>query len=99
MKYVSLSIAWVLRALIVAYRYGLSPVLGTNCRYEPSCSAFAQDAITAHGPFIGSWLAFKRILRCQPWGGAGYDPVPAPRDFDHQHGATAFAKTAKQPRG
>ena len=69
-------LARLLRALIWVYKLGLSPVLGNNCRFEPSCSSYALDAIATHGALKGSWLAMLRILRCNPWGGAGYDPVP-----------------------
>ncbi len=62
--------------LIRLYQYMLSPVLGANCRYGPTCSAYAYDAVRIHGPIRGGWLAFKRISRCHPWGGAGFDPVP-----------------------
>lgn len=99
MRYFSTSISWLLRALIIAYRYGLSPVLGANCRYEPGCSAYAQEAIGVHGPLWGSWLAIKRIMRCNPWGGAGYDPVPAARACDHNHGSVRTPILAKHPKG
>jgi len=79
MSYLSTALSLVLQALIIAYRYLLSPVLGANCRYAPSCAAYAQEAIATHGPLHGSWLALRRIVRCHPWGGAGYDPVPTPR--------------------
>jgi putative membrane protein insertion efficiency factor len=59
------------------YRAILSPVLGLNCRFEPSCSRYAQQAIESHGVRSGGWMALKRLLRCHPWGGAGgFDPVP-----------------------
>ncbi|NKB48839.1 MAG: membrane protein insertion efficiency factor YidD [Alphaproteobacteria bacterium] len=99
MKYFNLMMSAVLRALITAYRYVLSPVLGTNCRYEPGCSAYAQEAIHLHGPWRGSWLAAKRIMRCQPWGGAGYDPVPAARPCNHDHSSAATPTLAKHPEG
>ena len=68
----------VLRGLIRVYQLGLSPFFAGSCRYVPSCSHYAADAIGVHGALRGSWLSVRRILRCQPWGGAGYDPVPAP---------------------
>ena len=70
----------VLRGPIIAYRYVLSPVMPPSCRFHPSCSAYALEALAAHGPFKGSWLALRRLARCHPitWlgGGSGYDPVP-----------------------
>ena len=62
---------------IQLYRMVLSPVLGTNCRFSPSCSAYAIEAIRLHGGFKGGYLAAKRIARCHPFGGGGHDPVPA----------------------
>jgi putative membrane protein insertion efficiency factor len=61
---------------IRAYRFLLSPMLGSNCRYHPSCSAYALEAIERHGAARGGWLSVKRICRCHPWGAHGYDPVP-----------------------
>lgn len=58
------------------YRRFISPLFPPVCRYTPSCSMYAIQAITKHGPIKGLWLAVKRILRCNPWGGSGYDPVP-----------------------
>lgn len=58
------------------YRLFISPFLGHNCRYLPTCSEYAQEALEKHGAFRGSILAAKRLLRCHPWGGSGYDPVP-----------------------
>jgi putative membrane protein insertion efficiency factor len=62
--------------LIRIYQLTISPLLGANCRYVPSCSQYTIDALKAYGPLKGSWLAFKRIISCHPWGGSGYDPVP-----------------------
>ena len=61
---------------IRAYQYALSPLMGANCRFYPTCSAYAEQAIQKHGAFHGGYLATRRILRCHPWGGHGYDPVP-----------------------
>ena len=66
----------LLQIPIHLYRWLLSPFLGVNCRYHPTCSAYALEAIERHGAWRGSWLAMKRIGRCHPWGGAGHDPVP-----------------------
>jgi len=68
--------AWPLLALVWLYRMVISPWLGNNCRYQPSCSEYAMQALREHGAFRGTWLAAKRIGRCHPWGGSGYDPVP-----------------------
>ncbi|MGE0484252.1 MAG: membrane protein insertion efficiency factor YidD [Gammaproteobacteria bacterium] len=67
-------------ALIQVYRVLVSPLLGPRCRYLPSCSAYALEALETHGVLRGGWLALRRVLRCHPWGGSGYDPVPGPRD-------------------
>jgi putative membrane protein insertion efficiency factor len=73
-------LAWPLRGLIYLYRLAISPWLGNNCRYAPSCSQYALDALRVHGAFRGSWLAIKRIARCHPWCGSGYDPVPGKQE-------------------
>jgi len=62
--------------LIRVYQYTLSPYLGRSCRYTPTCSVYSVEAINKYGPFKGGWMALKRILSCNPWGGSGYDPVP-----------------------
>ncbi|HZD53609.1 MAG TPA: membrane protein insertion efficiency factor YidD [Woeseiaceae bacterium] len=72
----SRALALPLLALVWLYRRAISPFLGVNCRYQPSCSEYAAEALEAHGAVKGGWLALKRIGRCHPWGGAGYDPVP-----------------------
>lgn len=71
--------ARVLRGVVHAYRWTLAPVLGCNCRFHPSCSAYALEALARHGAARGSLLAARRILRCNPWNPGGYDPVPPPR--------------------
>lgn len=68
--------AVALRALIRFYQYVISPLLPAHCRYWPTCSAYAGDAVRKHGAIRGGWLGLQRILRCHPWGGSGYDPVP-----------------------
>ncbi|WP_083848482.1 membrane protein insertion efficiency factor YidD [Thiorhodovibrio frisius] len=65
-----------MRALIRAYQLFLSPVIGSHCRYHPTCSEYARQALALHGPVLGLGFALWRILRCQPWGSSGFDPVP-----------------------
>ena len=62
--------------LIKFYQYVISPLKGPSCRFTPTCSAYAIEALKKHGPIKGLYLATRRILRCHPWGGSGYDPVP-----------------------
>ena len=76
---------WLLRVLVRLmqapvwfYRGAISPMLPQSCRFTPSCSAYAFEALQVHGPLRGSWLTIRRLLRCHPWGGSGYDPVPPP---------------------
>jgi len=80
-------IKWIYNALIAVivfiliipikiYQYAISPMLGASCRYTPTCSAYSIEALKKHGPIKGSYLAIKRILSCNPWGGHGHDPVP-----------------------
>ena len=66
----------VLIGVITRYRLFVSPLLGTNCRFQPSCSAYGIEAITRHGALKGGWLTVRRISKCHPWGASGYDPVP-----------------------
>ena len=74
-------VGWPLLGAIWLYRYTVSPLLGVNCRFAPSCSEYASEALREYGGIRGGWLAVKRISRCHPWGGSGYDPVP-PRTGD-----------------
>ena len=80
MKKLYNGLKWLLSKLMLAqiafYRTCISPLTPPACRYTPTCSQYAQEAIRKYGPFKGGWLALKRILRCHPWGGSGYDPVP-----------------------
>ncbi len=62
--------------LIRFYQLSISPILGQNCRYDPTCSQYSIEAIKKYGPFKGGWIGLKRILSCHPWGGHGHDPVP-----------------------
>ena len=70
----------MIRKLLIApirfYRYVISPWLGYNCRFTPSCSAYAIEALETHGALCGSWLTARRIVRCHPWCHGGHDPVP-----------------------
>jgi putative membrane protein insertion efficiency factor len=69
-------LAYIVSLPVRAYKMLLSPWLGMNCRYQPTCSSYALEALENHGAFRGGWLALRRILRCHPGGGSGYDPVP-----------------------
>lgn len=75
-NYIMKGMAWVLILPIRFYQIAISPLLGPSCRFTPTCSEYARQALIKHGPFKGLWLAIRRILRCHPWGGSGYDPVP-----------------------
>lgn len=76
----------LLQILIKAYAYAVSPFLGRNCRFEPTCSRYAQEAIGTHGALKGSWLAVKRICKCHPfYKGPGFDPVPDLENPDRPH--------------
>ncbi len=66
----------LLTAPIHFYRHYISPLTPPACRFTPTCSQYAIEAIEKHGPVRGLWLALRRLLRCHPWGGSGYDPVP-----------------------
>ncbi len=73
-------VKWVavspLIALVKFYQLGISPLIPHSCRFTPTCSQYAVEALRKHGPVKGMWLTIKRIARCHPWGGSGYDPVP-----------------------
>lgn len=62
--------------LVRFYQVGISPWTPPSCRYTPTCSSYALEALERHGALRGGWMAMRRILRCHPWGGSGYDPVP-----------------------
>lgn len=67
---------WVLVGLIKAYRLVISPLYGPVCKFHPSCSTYALEAVRVHGSIRGSWLSARRLGRCHPWSAGGYDPVP-----------------------
>jgi putative membrane protein insertion efficiency factor len=89
-----------------AYRWTISPVLGAllgptgGCRYTPTCSAYAAEAISTHGALTGGWLATKRVCRCHPWGGCGPDPVPNSRTelVDLESGVLAARLSLNAPK-
>ena len=74
--------AYVLALPVRAYRLVLSPMVGHGCRFQPTCSAYALEALARHGGITGGYLTVHRLCRCHPWGGQGYDPVPG-ADPDH----------------
>lgn len=76
MKSIRQIIVQPMLGLIWIYRKSLSPFMATNCRFEPTCSAYAEEALREYGGFKGGWLVLRRIVRCHPWGDTGYDPVP-----------------------
>ena len=76
MKIIKKVFSFVFLALIRFYQVAISPLKPPSCRFSPTCSQYAIEAIKKYGPFKGLYLAIRRILRCHPWGGSGYDPVP-----------------------
>ncbi len=80
MKYINLFFTKLFKGIIKFYKYAISPHTQRSCRYIPSCSSYSIEAIDTHGPFKGGYLAIKRILSCNPWGGHGYDPVPQKKE-------------------
>jgi len=86
--------ATALRILIRGYQLLISPLFPASCRYHPTCSSYAHEAVLVHGALRGGWLAAKRLGRCHPWGGSGFDPVPplthsgTPKSGAHPHHET-----------
>lgn len=82
---VSRALAWPVVQLVRAYRVAISPWLGMNCRFQPTCSTYTIEALEQHGVVRGTALAARRIARCHPWGGSGFDPVPGKDDDTGRH--------------
>lgn len=76
LNFLFLPLKWLFLGLIKFYQKCISPLTPASCRYTPTCSQYALEAVRKYGALKGGWLALKRILRCNPWGGSGYDPVP-----------------------
>lgn len=74
----------ILNVLIRAYQISFGAIIRPCCRYYPSCSSYAREAVKLHGPFSGSILSIKRVLRCNPFSGCGYDPVPVPKNKEER---------------
>lgn len=91
-------LAWPLVCLVWTYRLTLGPLLGPACRFQPTCSEYALDALKRHGPGRGSWLAVRRLARCHPWGSSGYDPVPGIHPETTCRAAPAEGGPALEPR-
>ncbi|MFZ2641438.1 MAG: membrane protein insertion efficiency factor YidD [Verrucomicrobiia bacterium] len=90
--------SWFLIKLLRAYQLVISPALhallpaGSGCRFTPTCSQYAMDAVRTHGAWRGLWFAAQRLARCHPWGGHGYDPVPAPDGSPTTHHESRFSQ-------
>lgn len=83
-------LTWSLRGLVRLYQLVISPALPPRCRFLPTCSDYAMEALATHGALSGTSLAVRRLLRCHPWGGSGYDPVP-PAEGRSAHSSHPFA--------
>jgi putative membrane protein insertion efficiency factor len=92
-------VKWILIGLLRGYRFAISPLYGQVCRYHPTCSAYALEAVTKHGALRGSWLALRRIGRCHPWAAGGYDPVPGTTRHHHDQHLPAPAGPMSSTQG
>lgn len=90
---------YVLIGFLRAYRAVISPLYGQVCRYHPSCSAYALEAVREYGSLRGSWLAVRRLGRCHPWAAGGYDPVPPRTSGAHPHKQRAAGHDSVVQRG
>ncbi|HEY3262080.1 MAG TPA: membrane protein insertion efficiency factor YidD [Pseudonocardiaceae bacterium] len=88
---------WLLVAVLRGYQRFVSPLIPPSCRFQPSCSAYAIEALQVHGPLRGSWLTVRRLLRCAPWHPGGYDPVPPPAELPIESSAEPAASTTAAP--
>lgn len=79
----------LLMAPIKLYQWLISPLLPNSCRFTPTCSSYAIEALKVHGPIVGLYLTIRRIMRCNPWGGSGYDPVPPRKWWKNSNGSNA----------
>jgi len=87
--------SWVLVGLLTVYRKFISPLLGPRCRFYPSCSAYALEAVQLHGALRGSWLAVRRLSRCHPFHAGGIDPVPGSAAYEAGSGGTGRQDVAE----
>ena len=88
----------VLIALIRGYRFAISPLYGQVCRYHPTCSAYALEAVQTHGAMRGTWLAMRRVARCHPWAAGGLDPVPPRKNpRSSAHASSSATPTTGEP--
>lgn len=90
-------VARLLLALVTFYRRGVSPLLGPRCRFAPTCSSYAEQALREHGALRGGWLAVRRVLRCHPFHPGGLDPVPARRRRAEDDGQRTVPRTTVSP--
>lgn len=84
-NYIKRFFSLLLSIPVKLYQWLISPILPNSCRYDPTCSQYMLEALRIHGPIKGLWLGTKRISRCHPWGGFGYDPVPEKKGCNHKH--------------